>query len=187
MPESRVRHESKDLSVRASKIHGRGVFAEKAFPPGGLVLEIDDSDPVLDRSQLTPEQAISIDVFVAADGTEKVTWMQSPERFINHSCEPNTYVRTDMRTGVRQVWALRSIQEGDEITWDYALNIWEEWIRPAPCHCGSENCLKTIRGNYFTLPRQFQQKYLSLLDEPFKRRFAKEIRALHLTEEPNTM
>ena len=79
-----------DFSVRASKIHGRGVFAERGFLRGDVVLDIDDSDPVHDRGKLTPEQAIVIDVFVDIDGKEKVTWMKSPERFINHSCDPNT-------------------------------------------------------------------------------------------------
>ena len=177
---------SADFSVSESKIHGVGVFAKRSFLKGDLLLEIDDSDPVLDRGRLTPEQAIFIDVFVAADGTQKVTWMKSPEKFINHSCDPNSYVRTDMRTGVRRVWARKNIPRGDELTWDYALNIWEEWVHPAPCLCGAENCLGMIRGNYFTLPREFQRRYLPLLDEPFKKRFATEIRSLHLTEKPDT-
>jgi len=186
MPERDSKGKSADFSVRQSKIHGQGVFAKRAFRRGDLVLEIDDSDPVLDRSKLTPEQEIFIDVFVTVDGKEKVTWMKSPERFINHSCDPNTYVQTDMKTGVRRVWALKNIRRGDELTWDYALNIWEEWIRPVPCHCGAENCQRIIRGNYFTLPREIQRRYLPFLDEPFKKRFSKKIRSLNLAAEPDT-
>ena len=174
-----------DVSVGDSEIHGQGVFAKKAFLKGDMVLEIDDSDPVLDRGSLTSEQAIFIDVFVSVDGKEKVTWMKSPERFINHSCDPNNYVRTDMRTGVRRAWALKNIRIGDELTWDYALNIWEEWVSPVPCNCGAENCRRMIRGNYFTLPRETQRRYLTLLDEPFKKRFTKEIRSLNLATEPD--
>jgi SET domain-containing protein len=180
MPEVDSRRKLADVSVRASKIHGQGVFAKKAFLEGDIILEIDDSDPVLDRGKLTPEQEIFIDVFVAVDGTQKTTWMKSPERFINHSCEPTTYVRTDMRNGIRRTWALKRIRTGDELTWDYALNIWEEWIGPIPCNCGAENCRRIIRGNYFTLPREIQRRYLPLLDPPFKKRFAKEIQSLHL-------
>lgn len=183
MSEGDSKPRSANLSVRQSMIHGRGVFANQPVPKGELVLEIDDSEPVLDRGQLSPEQAIFIDVFVAVDGTQKTTWMKSPERFINHSCEPNTYVRTDMRSGVRRTWALKNIRMGEELTWDYALNIWEEWIRPVACHCGAESCLGMIRGNYFTLPKEIQRRYLPLLDEPFKRRFTKEIQSLHLTAE----
>ncbi|MGA8542146.1 MAG: SET domain-containing protein-lysine N-methyltransferase [Thermoplasmata archaeon] len=172
-----------DFSVAASKIHGRGVLTKKAFLQDDLVLEIDDSDPVLDRGKLTPEEEIFIDVFVAVDGTLKTTWMKSPEKFINHSCEPNSYVRTDMRTGVRRTWALKDLQAGDELTWDYALNIWEEWVGPVPCHCGAKNCRRIIRGNYFTLPREVQRRYLPFLDEPFQRRFTEKIRSLNLAAE----
>ena len=91
-----------------------------------------------------------------------------------------------MSNGVRRAWALKSIRIGDELTWDYALNIWEEWIGPVPCNCGSENCRRVIRGNYFTLPREIQRRYLSLLDEPFKKRFTKEIQSLNLMAEPDT-
>jgi uncharacterized protein len=186
MSEDNAKRQPAEVSVGGSKIHGRGVFAEKAFLGGDLVLEIDDSDPVVDRGQLTPEQEIFIDVFVAFDGRVRATWMKPPERFINHSCEPNTYVRTDMSSGVRRTWALNRIRRGDELTWDYALNIWEEWIGPVSCHCGAGNCRRLIQGNYFTLPREIQRRYLPLLDEPFRRRFAKEIRSIHLTAEPDS-
>jgi uncharacterized protein len=186
MTEGGAKRKPADVSVRESQIHGHGVFAEMAFLPGDIVLEIDDSDPVLDRGKLTPEQEIFIDVFVAVDGNLKTTWMKSPEKFINHSCEPNTYVLTDMRSGVRQTRALKNLRVGDELTWDYALNIWEEWVGPVPCNCGAESCRRVIRGNYFTLPREIQRRYLPLLDEPFKKRFTKEIQSLNLTAEPDS-
>jgi len=184
MPKSDAGRERAAVSVRDSPIHGRGVFADRKFVKGDIVLEIDDSDPVLDRDKLTPEEEIFIDVFVAVDGTPRTTWMKSPEKFINHSCDPNTYVLTDRRDGVRRNWALKDIGVGDEITWDYALNIWEEWVPPAPCHCGAKSCLGIIRGNYFTLPRAVQRRYLPLLDEPFKKRFARRIESLGLTTGP---
>ncbi|MCI4330955.1 MAG: SET domain-containing protein-lysine N-methyltransferase [Thermoplasmata archaeon] len=174
-----------DVSVRESRIHGQGVIARKGFLKGEPILAIDDSDPVVDRSKLTPEQEIFIDVFVASDGTQKTTWMKSPERFINHSCEPNAYVVTDMRSGVRRTRALRDIRVGEELTWDYALNIWAEWIGPVPCHCGAEKCRRVIQGNYFTLPREIQRRYLPLLDGPFKKRFRNEIQSLNLTAKPD--
>jgi SET domain-containing protein len=181
MPEGESKRRLANFSVGESKIHGKGVFAKKGFPNGHMVLEIDDSDPVLDRGKLTPEQEIYIDVFVTVDGEEKTTWMKSPERFINHSCDPNNYVQTDLTSGVRRAWALKNIRPGEELTWDYALNIWEEWVGPVPCHCGAKHCRRIIQGNYFTLPREIQRRYLPLLDGPFKRRFDQKIRSLKLT------
>jgi len=174
-----------DVSVGESKIQGRGVFTQKSFLEGEPVLVIDDSDLVRDRSRLTPEEEISIDVFVTPDGRQKTTRMKPPEKFINHSCDPNSYVLTDMKSGVRRVWALRNIGKGKELTWDYALNIWEEWIGPIPCNCGARNCRKVIRGNYFTLPRKTQRRYLPLLDVPFRKRFALQIRSLRLQAKPD--
>jgi len=184
LDDSRRRQE--DVSVGESRIHGQGVFAKKAFLKGDLVLEIDDSASVLDRERLTPEQEVFIDVFFTVEGKQKITEMKSPEKFINHSCDPNTYVLTDMERGVRQVWALRNIPIGGELTWDYAINIWEEWIGPVPCNCGAANCRRTIRGNYFTLPREIQRRYLPLLDQPFKNRFRREIQSLSLMEDSDT-
>jgi len=171
------------VSVRESRLHGLGVFADRAFRKGELLLEIDDSDPVLDRAQLTPEQEIYIDVFIAVDGQERTTWMKSPEKYINHSCDPTSYVLTDMTSGVRRTLARKDVRTGEEITWDYALNIWEEWVAPVPCKCGTENCRKIIRGNFFTLPSADQRRYLPILDKPFSERFAKEIQSLNLNDD----
>jgi hypothetical protein len=108
--------------------------------------------------------------------------MNPTEALINHSCDPSSFVSTDMTTGVRQVLALKDLRAGDELTWDYAVNIWEEWVAPVPCHCGAPTCRGTIRGNFFTLPRETQRNYLAILDEPFKRRFVKELRSLESPE-----
>jgi uncharacterized protein len=169
-----------EVSVRQSGIHGRGIFADRAFPHGARILEIDDSQPVRDRSKLTREQEIYIDVFIGVDGGVRTTFMNPPEALINHSCDPNTFAETDMATGVRHLVARRDIRDGEELTWDYAVNIWEEWVAPGPCSCGSRNCRKMIQGNFFTLPREDQRRYLAILDTPFKRRFAEQLRTLDL-------
>lgn len=184
MSEAATTLNSTDFETRESRIHGRGVFATRPYSEGEILLVIDDSFPVLDRGKLTAEQEIFIDMFYTFDGKLKTTWMQPPEKFINHSCEPNSYVWTDRRSGLRRTLALKNIRNGDELTWDYALNIWEEWIGPVPCNCGVQSCRRMIQGSFFTLPREFQRRYLRLLDGPFKRRFAKEIRSLHLAAEP---
>jgi SET domain-containing protein len=170
----------KVLVLQKSKIHGIGVFAIRNFNRGEMVLLIDDSDPVPDRSKLTPEQTIHVDVFIDKDGKEKVVFMKSPEKYINTSCDPNLYSKTDMESGIRRAYAFRDIHDGEEITWDYALNSWEEWDIPAECNCGSSNCRKIIRGNFFSLPRDVQLKNIALLDGPFKQRFKEEIALIQL-------
>jgi len=60
-------------------------------------------------------------------------------RFINHSCDPNSYVDVGV-TDDGQAWAtvvaLRPIAIGEELSYDYAFppHLAE------PCRCGSPKC-----------------------------------------------
>lgn len=145
-----------------SEVHGIGVFASRPFAAGETVLVIDDSRVVDADHPLRPEKGErEIHCDYLADG--KVVLMQFPERHINSSCDPNTYVRTI--EGTRHVLALRKIAAGEEITYDYIVNchggaVWE-------CSCGSERCRKTIVSSFFELAGPLQREYLPLLDEWF--------------------
>jgi hypothetical protein len=60
-------------------------------------------------------------------------------RFLNHSCEPNAYVR-----GAELV-ALVDITEGGEVTFDYNTTEWD-MSHPFACMCGTPSCVGTVRG-----------------------------------------
>ena len=81
----------KNVVVKKSRIIGKGVFSSKNFREGEVILEIDDSHVVTDPSKLTKEQH-EFELDYLADG--KIVVMQAPERYINHSCDPNSYVKT---------------------------------------------------------------------------------------------
>ena len=54
-------------------------------------------------------------------------------RYINHSCEPNAKA---YRTGVRVwIWSIRDIQAGEEITYDYGEDYFNDFIKPKGCKC----------------------------------------------------
>jgi len=56
-------------------------------------------------------------------------------RFINHSCDPNTYIRC---TAVRaEFYALRAIAKGEELTADYGESHHNGKL---PCRCGAARC-----------------------------------------------
>ncbi|MBK9924499.1 MAG: SET domain-containing protein-lysine N-methyltransferase [Anaerolineales bacterium] len=159
-----------NVIVRRSGIQGSGVFAAKHFRKGEVVLQIDDSYVVTGETTLTSDDwEFNADFF---DG--KIVIMQEPERCINHCCDPNTYVKTI--EGVRNVLACRDITEGEEITYDYAINGDNEGT--FPCHCGAKRCRKTYIGNYFKLPMEFQLEYLPYLDKWFQQQYQKEIAVL---------
>ena len=56
--------------------------------------------------------------------------MQSPERFVNHSCESNTTVKN------RSDIAIKNIKKGEEITSNYSSH----GIESFKCKCGSKGC-----------------------------------------------
>jgi hypothetical protein len=161
------------LIIGESPIHGLGVFAARGFAAGEVVLEIDDSR-VVDADHPLNSQLGDLEVYCdyLAGGT--VVLMQPPERHINASCDPNTFVRTAQ--GVRQIIALRPITAGEEITYDYIVNcdggdVWQ-------CHCGSERCRKIIVSSFFDLPMDWQEEYLPLLEEWFVEEHREEVRSI---------
>jgi len=81
------------IVLSASPIHGIGVFAAADISKGAPILKIDDSRIVSDEAPLR-QSAGEYDYHCdyLAGGT--VVLMQSPERHINHSCDPNVFVRT---------------------------------------------------------------------------------------------
>jgi SET domain-containing protein len=152
-----------DLVVRQSAIHGRGVFAVRDFQQGEQVLKLDDSRIVDNTHPLRPERgehAYHCDYL--ANG--RVVLMGKPERYINSSCDPNTYVRTGP-DGAREAIALCRIEHGEEILFDYIINchggaVWH-------CTCGSARCRGTVPSSFVELPLEEQRRYLPLLDAWF--------------------
>lgn len=148
------------LVVRDSAIHGLGVFAQRDYAVGELIVWIDDSRVVDDDRPVLPgELAHHCDYLEAG----RVVLMQEPERHINSSCDPSTYVRT---VGDKCcVVARQEIHSGDEITYDYIIDchggrVWQ-------CRCGSSRCRCTIVASFFDLPVSWQFEYLPLLNPWF--------------------
>ena len=128
---------------------------------GDVVLSIDDSRIVDEFHPLGPnDDARHCDYLEAG----KVVLMQRPERHINHSCDPNTHVKT--LSGRRLVIALREIQPGEETTYDYCINGGGDTVWT--CHCGAARCRHEIHSDFFHLPVELQRQYLPLLDDWFR-------------------
>ena len=119
--------------IRNSKIQGKGVFAGADFKKGDIVMKWDDS--VI----LTQKEAKKIPVryrkyLVLHKG--KFIVSQSPEKYLNHSCEPNT--KEDNLCDV----AVRSIKKGEELTTDYSIDS-KDYLK-MKCSCKSEKCKKIV-------------------------------------------
>ena len=123
-----------DVITKKSKIEGFGVFASRNFKKGEVVIKWDIS------YQLTSEEVKKIQAsekrYVAfLDG--KYILMQPPARYVNHSCDANTYA--DNFCDI----AKRDIKKGEEITDDYSEDETPDF--EMVCHCGSKNCRGIIK------------------------------------------
>ncbi len=158
--------------VKSSPIHGKGLFATVDFKAGERILRRDDSRLVTEDNPLREgEHEYHCDWI--ADG--RVVYVQEPERYTNHSCDPNAYVEVD-DDGARYYTARRDIRAGEEIMQDYSIDLtggssWE-------CNCGAARCRGTVRGEFFSLPREIQIEYLPYLSPWFRERFKEQLEAL---------
>jgi len=166
-----IRDMTNAVVVAKSGIEGCGVFAICPFRKGEPILAIDDSRVVNDHAPLQAnEEERHCDYLERG----RVVLMQPPERYINHSCNPNTYVKTVK--GKRLVIARREIEAGEEVTYDYSINSSGDtiWL----CRCDAARCRREIHSDFFHLPVKFQREYLPLLDDWFRREHAADLENL---------
>jgi hypothetical protein len=142
-----------------------------------VVLRIDDSRVVTPEAPLDPAQG-EFEHHCDYLGSRGTVLMRWPERHINHSCDPNTYVRT--LAGQRYVFALRPIAAGEEITYDYCVNGYGDTLWD--CDCGAPRCQRRIHSDFFHLPLKRQIEYLPLLDLWYVDEYREQVEALLRTQ-----
>jgi uncharacterized protein len=91
---------------------------------------------------------------------EEKKWRDSKgiARWLNHSCNPNCGIKD-----LFKVVAMRDIQAGEEITWDYEMTEKHPWWR-MKCECGADDCPKII-GNYEQMPQKIRDRYKGYVSE----------------------
>lgn len=123
-------------AVRPSRIHGEGVFAVRPIGARRKIGELtgDIISIAEARRRAAKRRCITIVEFddgMALDATRHA----QPLKHVNHSCEPNTYMR---RIHHRvEFYSLRAIRPGEELTCDYGETHHEGTL---PCRCGAAKC-----------------------------------------------
>jgi len=96
--------------------------------------------------------------------------------FRNHSCNPNSLDRNgyEILIGDDPYWfydmyALRDIKAGEEITTDYQIGLFDCTNLNFDCKCGSENCKKKIKAFIYLNEEQQNEilEYLKTEYEPY--------------------
>ena len=128
------------LEIRKSQINGRGCFATAFFPrgkkiaayAGELISRREEERRARTRRVL---RICAINSRWSLDGSRG----GNGTHYINHSCEPNSYMR--VTRGHILFMALRDIHPGEEITVDYVVTHHPD---TKPCRCKAPNCRGTI-------------------------------------------
>jgi hypothetical protein len=149
------------IEVRESEGRGLGVFAKSPFASGERIRVVNIEREVTEEQPLGPED--NPDHAFLSDG--KLLLVGMPDRYLNHCCDPNAFVR--YRGTAIDLVARRPIRPGEEITVDYLINnaggdSWE-------CRCGSERCRGKTAAGFFELPIEIQREYYPLLAPWFLR------------------
>ena len=109
---------------------GLGFFALKPIPKGKRIIEY--TGPYLPNDvvdQRDGKYFFEVNSKWSIDGTPR----SNMARYINHSCRPNAEA---LISGRRVwIWSRRNIKPGEEITYDYGKDYFEDIIKPMGCRC----------------------------------------------------
>jgi SET domain-containing protein len=127
------------LIIRSSAIHAAGCYTTSPIRKGARVAEYtgprlnkDEADDRYDEAPITY-------LFGLGDGTVVIDG-HCMAMFINHSCDPNC--ETHEEKGRVWIKAVRKIDAGEEITYDYCLYDGDD--DEAACNCGAKKCRGTM-------------------------------------------
>ncbi len=109
---------------------GHGLFATQEIPKGDFVIEYTGQKiPTAVADALPMRYLFEIDRQWTIDGSARV----NIARYINHSCEPNC--EADIQDGRVLIFTSRNIKKGEELTFDYGEEYFDEFIKPIGCKC----------------------------------------------------
>jgi hypothetical protein len=137
------------LVISNSSIDSDGVYTTEIIKKGSLVSEYTGTRMTCDEADALYDNHPRTYLFGLTDGKHVIDG-EGAAAFINHSCDPNCEV--DEVDGRVYITAIRDIEPGEEITYDY--NLYDGDLEDlALCLCGAENC----RGSMYA-PREIERR-----------------------------
>jgi SET domain-containing protein len=143
------------VSVDNTADKGRGLFAKEKIEKGELIEETKDIQ-ILTKAELATMPKIWRQLCYEISDQEEICPQDinnpGPGFLINHSCEPNC----GSTSGDFGMVAMRDIEAGEELTYDYAMT--DAGNYEMKCNCGTRSCRHFIRGSDWQIP-ELQEKY----------------------------
>jgi SET domain-containing protein len=142
------------ICVVKRTVTGLGLFARELIPAGQRIIEytgrLVSNEEVFRRKY--GKYFFGVNTKWSIDGTAR----SNIARYINHSCNPNSeaYVY-----GHRiWIWSKTDIQAGEEITYDYGKEYFDDHIRPVGCKC--KQCAAKTSSKKRTTKKQTTKKQM---------------------------
>jgi uncharacterized protein len=130
--------QNKPYRIGRSKT-GLGLFATKPIKKGAKIIRY--FGPILD-SRKKKEDAIENKYLFELNNRWTIdgSVRKNIARYINHACRPNA--ESDVRPRKRKVFirAIKNIEPGEEINYDYGTDYFKAYLKPIGCKC--ESCEK---------------------------------------------
>ncbi|HEX7312736.1 MAG TPA: SET domain-containing protein [Pyrinomonadaceae bacterium] len=128
--------DTSNFRVGRSTIQGRGLFASVGLPARRKLGELGGELITEREARRRARGRASVMIVEFGDGTAlDASRLGSHFRYVNHSCEPNAYMR--FYRGRVEFYSLRAIAAGEELTCDYGET---HHAGRLACRCGSSRC-----------------------------------------------
>lgn len=135
--------------TESSRIQGRGLIATEFIPAGELVWQLDPHEPRFHISEVLAwpaEKRREFNCLAFQCSESEFVWAGDLDRYMNHSCDPNTWWADDISLVAR-----RDIRPTKEVTYDYATS--EVLLDfEMSCNCGSALCRGVITNKDYLRP-----------------------------------
>lgn len=147
-----TKHSKVKFVVKDTHKYGKGVYAAEDIKKGTVIRVFGGKRTTLSAlvNRIISGKEFLDDPFQIG----RRTYLDLDEicRTFNHSCDPSCGVRKRS-----ELFALRDIKKGEELTYDYSLTIAPtEW--EMKCKCGTAKCRKTL-GDVLSVPKKRRDEY----------------------------
>jgi len=123
------------LTVGRSRVAGRGLFAGTPIARRAKIGEFEGEAIGLREARRRAKGRSVIAIVELERHALDASRTRRGFRYINHSCEPNTFMRCTAERA--EFYALRDIARGEELTVDYGASHHDGRLR---CRCGAPGC-----------------------------------------------
>jgi hypothetical protein len=165
--------QNKPYRIGRSKT-GLGLFATKPIKKGTKIIRY--FGPILDSKKEEDDAIENKYLFElndrwTIDGSDR----KNVARYINHSCRPNA--ESDVKPRKRKIYirAIKDIEPGEEINYDYGTDYFKAYLKPIGCKC--EACERKrkkkraeVRAERVFLREKEERKVKRQADRPAKAR-----------------